>query len=473
MGRANVYLPDDLERRVKAARIPVSEVCQQALLAAVEAAESERSLLSEAVAAAYRQGGEAGERWARAASPVTLLTLLRDQRLDQIPTDHLPESWYSLSDELTVGWEAGFVEAARAVARAAVAVAPASDPAPDAASDAASDAAPDAAPDAAASAASDAAGDDTPGSGGAERPDAAGEELVIDETPQLGDGSTAYIGLDHAGRRVAFDPHAAVAEDKSPLFAVLGPADQRAPLALTIGLDAASRGVAVVMLDVSGQLTPRASGLGKTVRLPTTPQHTMPSLDALLGGSEGGMRGLWDLLGGLSAAGGGLFPSSGASSRGLVTPGYVTVLSVAGEGPMGGLFGAMNALRALSELASKAAHPRLLLVDLPTGVAVPGQLAAALGRFMRTARQNDVALGLSAESTEAVADVGGTGALLSTVFAFPTTSPAEARRLRTLLGPDAPILVHPPGFVPRPEDEVWCTMRDLSGRLGQVCLDGV
>src|SRR5689334_17587188 len=75
MGRANVYLPDDLERRVKAARIPVSEVCQQALLAAVEAAESGRPRLGEAVAGAYRQGAEAGEQWARAASPVTLLTL--------------------------------------------------------------------------------------------------------------------------------------------------------------------------------------------------------------------------------------------------------------------------------------------------------------------------------------------------------------------------------------------------------------
>jgi hypothetical protein len=447
MGRANVYLPDDLERRVKAARIPVSEVCQQALLAAVEAAESARPPLGDAVAGAYRQGAQAGERWARAASPVTLLTLLRDQRLDQIPTDHLPESWYSLSDELTTAWEAGFVEAARGVARAAVDVAPASDPAPDSTPD------------------------DTPTNGADDRPDPAGEELVIVESPPLGDDSTSYIGLDHAGRRVAFDPHAAVAEDKSPLFAVLGPADQRARLALTVGLDAASRGVAVVMLDVSGQLTPRASGLGKTVRLPSAPQQAMPSLDTLLGGSEGGVRGLWDLLGGLSAAGGGLFPTAGASSRGLVTPGYVTVLSVAGDGPLGGVLGAVNALRALSELASKADHPRLLLVDLPTGVAVPGQLAAALGRFMRTARQNDVALGLSAESTEAVADVGGTGALLSTVFAFPTSSPAEARRLRTLLGADAPILVHPPGFVPRPEDEVWCTMRDLSGRLGQVRLD--
>src|SRR5690242_7001550 len=125
MGRANVYLPDDLERRVKAARIPVSEVCQQALLRAVEAAESERPALGEGVAAAYREGAAAGERWARAASPVTLLTLLRDQRLEQIPTDHLPESWYSLSDEHTAAWEAGFVEAARGLARAAVDVAPA------------------------------------------------------------------------------------------------------------------------------------------------------------------------------------------------------------------------------------------------------------------------------------------------------------------------------------------------------------
>src|SRR3954447_15895587 len=190
MGRANVYLPDDLERRVKAARIPVSEVCQQALLAAVEAAESgQRPLLGDAVAGAYRQGGQAGERWARAASPVTLLTLLRDQRLDQIPNDHLPESWYSLSDELTTAWEAGFVEAARRVARGAVDVAPGSDPAPDST--------PDAAPD------------DTPTSGpDRPDPDPAGEELVIGESPRLGDDSTSHIGLDHAGRRVAFDPHA-------------------------------------------------------------------------------------------------------------------------------------------------------------------------------------------------------------------------------------------------------------------------
>src|SRR3954470_16202695 len=180
MGRANVYLPDDLERRVKAARIPVSEVCQQALLAAVEAveaAESRQTPFADAVTGAYRQGAQAGEQWARTASPVALLTLLRDQRLDQIPTDHLPESWYSLSDELTTAWEAGFVEAARGVARAAVDVARRSDPAPDAA--------PDAAPD------------DTPTNGPDDRPDPAGEELVIVESPPLGDDSTSYIGLDH------------------------------------------------------------------------------------------------------------------------------------------------------------------------------------------------------------------------------------------------------------------------------------
>src|SRR5215213_10135042 len=160
MGRANVYLPDDLERRVKAARIPVSEVCQQALLTA---AESARPPLGDAVAGAYRQGSQAGERWARAASPVTLLTLLRVQRLDQIPTDHLPGSWYSLSDELTTAWEAGFVEAARGVARGAVDVAPGSDTAPDSTPDAAPDSTPDA------------ARDDTPTSRPDDRPDPARE----------------------------------------------------------------------------------------------------------------------------------------------------------------------------------------------------------------------------------------------------------------------------------------------------------
>jgi hypothetical protein len=485
MGRANVYLPDDLERRVKAARIPVSEVCQQALLAAVEAAEAQRPRLDEAVGVQYARGGAAGERWARAAASVTLLALVRDQRLEQIPPELLPESWYSLSEELTTAWEAGFVEAARAVARAAVTGVSASSGA--ASSGAATSGA------ATSSGAGGGSGEGGPGvaSGGSgDRPDLGEDAEPAQESPVLGDGSTSFIGVDQAGRRIAFDPHAAVADDKSPLFAVLGPADQRARLALSIGQDAACRGVGVVLLDLSGQLTPRARGLGKIVRIPAAGQQSTPSLETLLGsvlgsqggvggvgGAESGMRGLWDVLAGLSTAGGslfpagGMFPTSGGSSRDLVTPGYVTVLTVPGDGAFGGVLGAMNALRALAELSTKASHPRLLLVDLPTGVAVPGGLAAGLGRFVRAARQNGVALGLSADSAEAVADVGGTGALLSTVFAFPTSSPAEADRLRDLLGAHAPVLLNPPGFVPRDQDEVWVTMRDLAGRLGQVRLD--
>ena len=67
--------------------------------------------------------------------------------------------------------------------------------------------------------------------------------------------------------------------------------------------------------------------------------------------------------------------------------------------------------------------------------------------------------------------VGGSGALLSTVFGFATTSPVEADRLRDLLGAHAPVLLNPPGLVPRPGDETWCVMRDLEGRLGQVRID--
>jgi hypothetical protein len=468
MGRANVYLPDDLERRVKAARIPISEVCQQALLAAVEAAEAQRPRLGEAVGDLYRRGAQAGERWARAASSVTLLALVRDQRLEQIPADHLPESWYSLSEELTTAWEAGFVEAARTVARGAVNGVLASPggatPSPSGAGGGAVD---DASPGLASDAAEEALATSTGRPGDQ---DYVAEDAAPVAESALGDGSTSYIGVDHAGRRIAFDPHAAVADDKSPLFAVLGPVDQRARLALTIGQDAACRGVAVVILDLSGQLTPRARGLGKIVRIPSAAQQPMPSIDALLG-SAGGMRGLWDVLAGLSTAGGSLFPIPGGSSQDLVTPGYVTVLTVSGDGGFGAVPGAMSALRALADLTTKAAHPRLLLVDLPTGVAVPRQLAATLSRFVRTARRNDVALGLSAESADAVADAGGSRALLSTVFAFPTSSPIEADRLRDLLGAHAPILLNPPGFVPQAEDEVWCTMRDLAGRLGQVRLD--
>jgi hypothetical protein len=61
--------------------------------------------------------------------------------------------------------------------------------------------------------------------------------------------------------------------------------------------------------------------------------------------------------------------------------------------------------------------------------------------------------------------------MLSTVFAFATSSPAEAGRLRDLLGADAPILVDPPGTTVTPGDDAWAVMRDRHGRLGQIRID--
>src|SRR3954470_21646657 len=99
MGRANVYLPDDLERRVKAAQIPISEVCQRALLAAVEAAETGGGRLEGAMGQQFRRGRAAGEAWARTAAAEPLLTLLRERRFDEIPSDALPDDLYSLTSE--------------------------------------------------------------------------------------------------------------------------------------------------------------------------------------------------------------------------------------------------------------------------------------------------------------------------------------------------------------------------------------
>src|ERR1700760_4918865 len=113
MGRANVYLPDDLERRVKAAQIPVSEVCQRALLAAVEAAESGDGRLDSALREQFRRGRAAGETWAATAVPEQLLTLLREHRFEEIPPDALPTDLYSLTAEQSLAWEAGFSVAAR------------------------------------------------------------------------------------------------------------------------------------------------------------------------------------------------------------------------------------------------------------------------------------------------------------------------------------------------------------------------
>ena len=82
------------------------------------------------------------------------------------------------------------------------------------------------------------------------------------------------------------------------------------------------------------------------------------------------------------------------------------------------------------------------------------------------------AVGVSAESAQAVTDLGGgSGSLLSTVFAFATSSPVEADRLRGLIGSSAPILLNPPGAVTTADDPTWVVMRDLQGRVGQVHLD--
>ena len=103
---------------------------------------------------------------------------------------------------------------------------------------------------------------------------------------------------------------------------------------------------------------------------------------------------------------------------------------------------------------------------------VPAPFASRLGRIVRTARQQNAAVGLSAENADTVGQLTGGGALLSTAVAFATSSPAEADRLRNLLGVDAPILLNPPGSSVRPSDETWAVMRDLHGRLGQVRMEG-
>src|SRR6185503_14620762 len=221
MGRANVYLSDDLERRVKAARLPISEICQRALLAAVEAAEGGQLGFSEPIARQFQRGWEAGARWTTLAPPASLLTLLRDQRLSDIPSDMLPEDLYALTQEQTLAWEAGFMSAARAhVQPPGPAVEAADSPC----------------------APSDADSDLGAGSGASTEPSG------------LGDDADCRIGVTLDGDPVSFDPHAAVRAGKSPLFAILGEPEQRARLTLSVAQDAAARGVGVVLLDLSGQL---------------------------------------------------------------------------------------------------------------------------------------------------------------------------------------------------------------------------
>jgi hypothetical protein len=463
MGRANVYLPDGLERRVRAANIPISEVCQRALLAAVEAAERGGSRFSDAVREQMQRGREAGEAWAAGAPPEQLLALARDQHFDEIPPDTLPTDLYSLTAEQSLGWEAGFSAAARAGATAVVASGVASGVG-----------------ESASGVGESASGVGESASGVEESASAQSEPAapvpLAKSDPQqpgadsgLGDDSGCHIGLTVDGAPVSFDPHTAVRAGKSSLFAILGQDDLRARLTLSLAQDAAARGTAVVLLDVSGQLSARARGLGKNVRIVRPPQPSLPALDDLAKGAIG-LGGLMEMLSGLSAGSGlsGLFSSA---SQQLPPAGHITVVDIAGDGGLASALSLAQAAHLLSQLATSADHPRLVHIDLPGTASVPAPLAARLNPLIRFARERNTALGLSAPTGDVITNLTGSAAPLSTVFAFATGNPIEADRLRDLLGPGAPVLVNPPGLVASADDPTWVVMRDVHGRLGQVRLD--
>jgi hypothetical protein len=454
MGRANVYLPDDLERRVKAAQIPISEVCQRALQAALEAAEGGERRFDDAVREQLRCGREAGDRWARSASPELLLTLVRDQRFEDIPAEALPADLYSLTQQQSLAWEAGFSDAARAAAQSVLAADLGRDVAPTSSKDD-----PDGGPRAS----------DTAMRAGSATEDQA-QHAPEPESARLGDDAGCRIGETVDGEPVSFDPHAAVRVGKSPLFAILGQGDLCARLTMSLAQDAASRGTAVVLLDVSGQISARAHGLGSNVRVIQPPRPSMPAFEDLTRGAVG-LSGLWEALSGLSA-GSGLSDIFSTADRQPPPPGHVTVLNLSGDG--GGLASALSMAQAahfLTQLAHPVDYPRLIHLDLPSTMTVPAALATGLTRLIRTARQRNAALGLSADSSQTLARFSGSAPLLSTVFAFPTSNPLEADRLRDLLGRTAPILVDPPGATRTAHEQTWVVMRDLNGRLGQLKLD--
>jgi hypothetical protein len=481
MGRANVYLPDELERRVKAAGIPISAVCQRALAAAVDAAEGGRSLFGPEVDAPLRAGWDAGVSWAGAAPQELLLRLLRDQALADIPADALPPDLYALTGEQTLAWEAGFLEGARDTVRTLLpATVLAGGPPPSVSGAGSEPAEPQSAdgvpPAEGVPAGSSSSSSATPtaqtepddSESGDEAPSAHAESSSDDEPPPLGDDAGRPIGVTVDGVPVSFDPHAAVRANQSALYAVLGPADLRARLTLNVAQDAAARGTAVVLVDLSGSLISRASGLGRTVRIVRQPGVELPQLDDLVQGAVG-LGGLWGVLSRLSSSTG-LGQVFAEPAEQLLEPGYVTVLGLSGDNPLGAAVTVARAAQALARPAGSTDYPRLLHVDLPSSLTVPAGASSRIGRILRTAREHEVAIGLSAESADTLIRISS-GAMLSTVFAFATSSPAEAGRLRDLLGADAPILVDPPGTTVTPGDDAWAVMRDRHGRLGQIRID--
>jgi hypothetical protein len=196
----------------------------------------------------------------------------------------------------------------------------------------------------------------------------------------------------------------------------------------------------------------------------------MPALEDLTKGAVG-LGGLWEALSGLSASTG-LIDLFSTADRQPPRPGHVTVLNLSGDG--GGLASALSmaqAAHAFTQLAHSVDYPRLIQIDLPSTVTVPAALATGFSRLIRTARQRNAALGLSADSAQILAHFSGSAPQLSTVFAFGTSNPLEADRLRDLLGRTAPILVNPPGATMTADEQTWVVMRDLNGRLGQLKLD--
>jgi hypothetical protein len=179
---------------------------------------------------------------------------------------------------------------------------------------------------------------------------------------------------------------------------------------MTLAQDAAARGTAVVLLDASGQLTARAGGLGRNVRVVRPSRPTMPSFEDLSRGALG-LGGLVEMLSGVAGGGGlgDLFRPSGAQ---LPPPGHVTVLDLAGDGGLSTALGLAQAVQLLSQLNAPADHPRLVHLDLPSTITVPPALAARLSRLFRAARKRNAALGLSADSASLISDLSGTGSLL-------------------------------------------------------------
>ena len=211
----------------------------------------------------------------------------------------------------------------------------------------------------------------------------------------------------------------------------------------------------------------RARGLGKNVRVVHRAQAPLPGFEDFVQGAVG-LGGLWETLGGLSR-GSGLAELLGGSIEDRIEPGYVTVIGLPRENQLGA---ALSTLQVLTQFRSRVDFPRLLHVDFGEGISMPAGLASRLGGITRFAREQNVAVGLSAAGADTVAQIAGNGAQLSTVIAFATSNPVEADRLRSLMGAGAPVLVNPPGAASRSSADIWAVMRDLEGRLGQVRMEG-